>query len=166
MTGEVLFFSSTLEARAGRVLLNAIIAEAVRYRCSSLTIAEHLSLPPPLATDWQPSCIHSGRLLLPLDSNPKHLHPIHRDSSKEPPLAQATLGGIDHNYWFSNHQEITELLRKMASLASREILLHSPTLLSEWAFDEAFCLEVSRLARSHGPTRVQILVWDVMPLVQ
>ena len=166
MTGEVLFFSSTLEASAGRVLLNAIIAKAVRYRWSSLTIAEHRSLPPALATDWQPSDIHSGRLELSLDSNPKHLHPIHRDSSKEPPLAEATLGGIDHNYWFSNHQEITELLRKMASLASREILLHSPTLLSEWAFDEAFCLEVSRLARSHGSTRVQILVWDVMPLVQ
>ena len=129
-------------------------------------MSRRVALPSALASEWQTSKDDATRLELPIDSNPKHLHPIYRDENHEPALAETTMGSVDHNFWFSNHERLTELIRHMTKQAQREVLLHSPSLLSEWAFNDDVCLELSRLARSHGSTRVYILVWEAMPLIQ
>jgi len=54
----------------------------------------------------------------------------------------------------------------MLASAQREVFIHCPTLLHDWASDESVLKTLDNLARTHRSTSVKILVWEVSVLIK
>ena len=161
--GDIIFFSTDLDDDAVQLLLHALIARAQRYGWLSLNLSPlgHRSTAIEKALEGTQYATH--KTLIPI-GQPKQREREGAVRYEVP--EQWSLGLSDKNHWFTTHEQFTVLVRAMLASAQREIFIHSPTLLHDWASDKSVLETLASLARAHRSTSVKILVWEVPALIK